>query len=119
MTPVQSEIKALEEQLRLAELGPDSNFFDHVLADDAVIVSEGRTEFAKSKIVDAHRPGKRPKFTRVDMSDITILDHGTAAVVTCKGVYLTAESTFTLKVVRVWVRKKAGWQIVAGVVSNG
>jgi hypothetical protein len=28
-----------------------------------------------------------PKFTRVEMSDMKILDHGTAAVVTCRGTF--------------------------------
>jgi len=36
MSPVQTEIAALEECPRLAELGPDPKFFDEALADDAV-----------------------------------------------------------------------------------
>ena len=35
MSTVQSEITALEEALRLAELGPDPTFFEERLADDA------------------------------------------------------------------------------------
>ena len=81
----QSEIAALEEHLRLAELGPDPKFFDEALADDLVLVAEdGQAFFAKSKVVEAHQPGKGPKFTRVEVSDMMILDHGMAAVVTCK-----------------------------------
>ena len=33
MDTVQSEIAALEERLRLAELGPDPKFFEEVLAE--------------------------------------------------------------------------------------
>lgn len=44
----------LEEQLRMAELGPDPNFFEEILDDSALL--GGRQ--MKSKIVDAHRPGK-------------------------------------------------------------
>lgn len=44
-------------------------------------------EPAKAKVVAAHRPGAGPKFTKVEMSDFKIVDHGDAAVVTCKGSY--------------------------------
>jgi hypothetical protein len=40
MSTVHDEISALKESLRLAELGPDPKFFDEVLADDAVVVSQ-------------------------------------------------------------------------------
>jgi Domain of unknown function (DUF4440) len=87
MGTVQNEIAALEKRLRLAELGPDPRFFEEALADDAVIVSQEGAFFAKSKVVEAHRPGKGLKFTRVEMSDMRIVAHGTAAVVMCKGTY--------------------------------
>jgi hypothetical protein len=119
MSPVQSEIAALEERLRLAELGPDPKFFEEALADDLVLVAEdGQAFFAKSKVVEAHQPGKGPKFTRVEMSDMRILDHGMAAVVTCKGTYESPQSTVTLKFMRVWLKKNNRWQIIAGSVSK-
>ncbi len=119
MSTVQGEIAALEERLRLAELGPDPNFFEEVLADDAVLVSQGgQPLFAKSKVVEAHQPGKGPKFTRVEMSDMSILDHGVAAIVTCQGTYEGPQSSATLKFMRVWLKKNNRWQIVAASVSN-
>jgi hypothetical protein len=118
MSTVQTEIIALEEQLRLAELGPDPKFFEDALADDAVLVSDGQAAFAKSKVVEAHQPGRGPKFTRVEMSDMKILDHGTAAVVTCTGTYENAQNKVTLRFMRVWVRNNGRWQIVAGSISN-
>lgn len=119
MSTVQTEIAALEERLRLAELGPDPQFFEEALADDAVLVSQdGQPSFAKSQVVEAHRPGKAPKFTRVEMSDMNIIDHGTAAVVTCHGTYEGPQSSVTLKFMRVWLKKSNGWKIVAGSVSN-
>ena len=117
-TAVQTEIAALEEHLRQAELGPDPKFFEEILADDAVMVSEVGAEMAKSKIVAAHQPGKGPKFTAVEMRDMKILDHGSTAVVTCTGTYATADSRFTLKFMRVWARKNGRWQIVAGSVAK-
>jgi hypothetical protein len=119
MTTVQTEIAALEERLRLAELGPDPKFFEDVLADETVIVAQdGQVSLGKSRVVDAHQPGKRQKFTRVEMSDMKILDHGTAAVVTCRGVFEGPGISVTLKFMRVWLKKNDRWQIIAASVSN-
>jgi hypothetical protein len=112
------EISALEERLRLAELGPDPGFFDAALADNAVVVGDGGEPIIKSTIVAAHQPGHGPKFTRVDMSDLTILDHGAAAVVTCRGRYEGPGASVTLRFMRVWVKLDGHWQIVAGSVST-
>jgi hypothetical protein len=119
MSTVQTEIAGLEERLRMAELGPDPKFFEEALADDVVLVSQdGQPFIANSRVVEAHQPGKGPKFTRVEMSDMKIVDHGTAAVVTCRGLYEGPKSSVTLKFMRAWVKKATDWQIVAGSVSN-
>jgi Domain of unknown function (DUF4440) len=104
------EITALEERLRQAELGPDPAFFEEILADDLLI--DGQR--AKAKIVAAHQPGAGPKFTRVEMSDFEIVDHGTAAVVTCTGRYESPQWSGTLKFMRVWLKRDGRWQIIAG-----
>lgn len=111
---VTREIMELENRLREAELGPDPDFFEAVLADDAIL--DGQR--AKAKVVEAHRPGKGPKFTRVEMSDFQIIDHGTAAVVTCKGTYEGPQWSGSLKFMRVWVKKSDAWQIVAGSIEH-
>ncbi|MBI4458663.1 MAG: nuclear transport factor 2 family protein [Acidobacteria bacterium] len=118
MTTVEMEIRALEERLRLAELGPDPVFFEEVLADDAIIVSGGEAALAKPKVIEAHRAGGGPKFTRVEMSELKIFDHGIAAVVTCQGTYEGPQINVKLKFMRVWLKKDTGWQIVAGSVSS-
>ena len=117
MSQVQDEIKVLEEKLRLAELGPDPKFFEEALADDAVLVANGKPAFAKAQVVERHQPGKGPKFTKVEMRDLQIVDHGVAAVVTCEGVYEGPQGSFTLKFLRVWLKKNGRWQIVAGAIS--
>lgn len=106
------EIRALEERLRLAELGPDPAFFETHLADDAIL--DGQR--AKAKVVAAHQPGGSAKFTKVEMSDFDIIDHGQAAVVLCRGAYEGPKGAFSLKFMRVWVKKDSLWQIVAGSV---
>jgi Domain of unknown function (DUF4440) len=119
MSLVQSEIAALEERLRVAELEPDPEFFEEALSDEVVLVAEdGQAFLAKSKVVEAHQPGKGPKFTRVEMSDMRIVDHGLAAGVTCTGTYESPQSSVMLKFMRVWVKKDNRWQIIAGSVSK-
>ncbi|HEX3071674.1 MAG TPA: nuclear transport factor 2 family protein [Thermoanaerobaculia bacterium] len=120
MSNVQTEIAALEERLRQAELGPDPSVFEELLADDVILVAQdGQPAFAKKKVVAAHQPGAGPKFTRVDVSDVKIVDHGIVAVVTCNAHYEGPQFTGTLKFMRVWMKKNDRWQIIAGSVANG
>lgn len=114
---VQKEIEDLENRLVAAELGPDPEFFREFLDDNAVMVTNGEAAFMKAKVVEAHVPGVAPKFTRVVMSEVQIIDHGVAAVVTCSGEYEHAMGIHKLKFMRTWVRKPEGWRIVAGTVS--
>ena len=111
----QHEIKTLEERLRVAELGPDPSVFEELLADDAVLVDQsGSPALAKRKVVEAHRPGKGPKFTAVEIRDLRIVEHGTVAVVTCVGSFTGPQFSGALKFMRVWQWKNGRWQIVAG-----
>lgn len=111
------EIAALEDRLRVAELAPDADVFAELLADHAVLIGEDGVPFlAKAKIVEAHRPGKGPQFTRVEITDLKIVPHDHAAVVTCKGTYYTGETSMTLKFMRVWLKSGNRWQIIAGSV---
>lgn len=109
MSDTIDEITALEERLRQAELAPDPAFFEEALADDALL--DGQP--LKAKVVEAHRPGKGQKLSRVEMHDTRILDHGPAAVVTTTGVYEGDKGSFTIQFMRVWVKKAEGWRIVA------
>jgi len=116
---VRDEIEAMEEQLRQAELGPDPSVFEHVLADDAVLVSNGDPAFAKRQVVEAHQPGTGPKFTRVELTDLSIVEQGpAAAVVTGKATYEAPGGAFTMKFLRVWLKKDDRWQIVAGSINS-
>jgi hypothetical protein len=109
------DIEVLEERLRQAELGPDPETFEDLLADNAVLVDQGgAATLAKRKVVEAHRAGKGPKFTAVEVSDLRIVDHGTLAVVTCTTAFTGPQWSGTLKFMRVWQRKNGRWQIVAG-----
>ena len=113
MTTV-DEIMKLEEELRLAELGPDPIFFQDYLADEVLL--DGQK--LKSKVVDAHHPGSLTKFTKVTMSNFEIVDHGIAAVVKCTGTYEGPKWSGTLQFMRVWLKKDNRWQIIAGTTAQ-
>lgn len=81
------EILELEEKLKQAELVPDPDFFQEHLDENMILIFDQKACSPKAHIVDAHRPEKGNKFTRVEMSDMKIVDHGNTAVVTCEGTY--------------------------------
>jgi hypothetical protein len=114
MSSTEAEILALEEKLRLAELGPDPEFFEKHIDKNMIFVGEGKAHRPKDHIVEAHSPGKGTKFTRVDMSEMNIVDHGNTAVVTVTGTYEGPLGTQVLKFMRVWAKKEEGWRIIAG-----
>lgn len=106
------EIMHLEERLRQAELGPDPSFFEEHLADDVVL--DGQQ--LKARVVEAHRPrsGKGQKFTKVEMTNFVLVEHGPAVVVTCEGAYEGPQFTGSLKFMRVWLERDGRWKIIAG-----
>ncbi|PYQ28960.1 MAG: hypothetical protein DMF57_17000 [Acidobacteria bacterium] len=59
-----------------------------------------------------------PKFTSVEISEMKIVEHGIAAVVTCRGTFEGPQFSGTLKFMRVWLKKGDRWQIIAGSISN-
>jgi hypothetical protein len=118
MSTVPTEIADLEERLRLAELSRDVQFFKDVLSDDVIMVSMEGTAFGKQQIVDAHASLQDSKFTRVEMSEMNIVDHGNAAVVTCQGDYEGPNGDYTLQFMRLWLKKGDKWQIVGGSIAT-
>lgn len=111
-----AEIAALEETLRLAELGPHLEVFERVLADNAALVDHNGSPITKKQVVEAHRPGNGPKFTRVEMTNVNAVDNGDAVVVTCTGTYEGPQGAFTLKFLRVWLKTRDRWQIIAAAI---
>ena len=52
------------------------------------------------------------------MADMTVVEHGDAAVVTCRGTYEAPNGSFTLKFMRVWLKRNGRWQIIAASVAS-
>ena len=57
-------------------------------------------------------------FTKVEMRDLQITDHGMAAIVTCTGTYEGPQWSGTLKFMRVWLKRDGQWRIIAGSVTQ-
>lgn len=114
---VSTEISALEERLRLAELGPDPTVFEELLDDNVVLFDQRGTRITKRQVVKAHCAGAAPKFTAVTMHDLIIFEHGKdAAVVSCKGEYESDRVKFFLTFLRFWLKKNRAWRIVAAAI---
>ena len=113
MTSIE-EVKELENKMVESELGPDANFFETYIADNALLDGQ----FLKQKVVDAHQPGKGSKFTSVEMSNFQFYDHGSTVVVTCTGKYISAAWSGTLNFVRVWHKQNNSWKIIAGTTAK-
>src|SRR5262245_27709151 len=114
-----AEILELEERLRQAELGPDPTFFEEALADDVVFAGPAaQPGMTKALVVQAHAPGPEPVFTRVEMANMQIVEHGDAAVVTCKGTYEGPKGSVTLTFMRVWLKRDGRWRIIAVSMAN-
>lgn len=120
MVSVEREIADLEERLRLADLKPDPVFFQNHLDDQMVLMVDGDicSHSPKAYIVDKHQPGKAPKFDRVEISDLKILDQAGTAIVTGFGSYEGPDGKFAMNFMRIWVRKTEGWRIVAGSITH-
>lgn len=118
MSLVSEEIAALEESLRLAELGPNPQFFQDVLADDVLLVSQDGSRITKQQVIEAHQPGSGPKFTRVEMRNMKIIEHGSAAVVSCRGIYEGPQGETALNFMRVWLKMDGRWQVIAASIHD-
>jgi len=49
---------------------------------------------------------------------MTIVDHGTTAVVECTGAFESDKGNFTLQFLRVWMKRDGRWQVIAGAVAK-
>ena len=107
-----SEIVALEERLRAAELGPDPEPFRELLDDHVVLLAQDGAPISKAMVVQAHEHSSRQKFERVEFEDVQMADHDDVVVVVCRTRYSAARKSFVLKTVRIWKRTDR-WRVIA------
>jgi ketosteroid isomerase-like protein len=119
---IDSEIMALEGQLRAAQLAADVATLDRLIGDDLLFTGPTGELASKGDDLAAHRDGllrfsaHNPEETRIRR----VGDH--VAVVALRtrlsGVFAGQPFSGTYRYTRVWARSNGQWQIVAGHVSE-
>jgi hypothetical protein len=116
----ESEIGALEEQLRLAMLRSDVSVLDALIADELLFVGPDGSVLGKAADLELHRSGAQ-RISQLDFTDLLVRDHGVVAVtsVMARVVGTFNEQSFSgqFRYMRTWARIGAGWQVVAGSAS--
>src|ERR1700749_836804 len=93
---VETEIAAVEERLRLAQLHSDAKSVEDLLDDHLLLLSDGSPFFAKARMLEVYKPG-RGRLVSVEWKNVQIIEFGKAAVVICRGVYQAAQMQLTLQ----------------------
>lgn len=116
---VHAEIASLEQGLCQAIVRRDPGWFEEFVADDAVLLSHEGVAMPKSLAVELHGPGSVQRYTRVDLGDLRVFDHGATAVATSTDSYQSDRGTAIYGMLRVWARENGRWQVVAGSATLG
>ena len=110
----ESEVRELEERLRLADASdaPDtSDVFAELFAPDAVLTGPtGRFEL--SALLDGHRPPKRRKFDLVAVNEMIVRAFGDTVAVSARTDYVVGSRSFAQRTLRVWHRSGRSWSVV-------
>jgi ketosteroid isomerase-like protein len=116
MTAVEREILRLENEWMAAMVKADITALDRLLADDYVGTTHEGTVWSKKMSLDAIKSGE-DKITASSLSDVKIIVHGPAAIVTA--VWTTTEHykgkdfSGAYRVTDTWFRRGGRWQCVA------
>jgi len=117
---IESEIAALEEQLRVAMLHSDLSVLDTLIADGLLFVAPDGSVVGKAADLELHRSGAQ-RISRLDFTDLLVRAHGEVAVATVaavvSGTFKGQPFSGRFRYLRTWARTRAGWQVVAGSVS--
>jgi hypothetical protein len=116
---MESEIRQLEDRLRLAMLAGDVGELDALIDDRLLFVGPDGGVYRKEEDLELHRSGAE-KLARVDLREVRIEPHGTTAVAVVvadlEGVFKGEEFEGRYRYIRTWVRSGAAWRIIAGSV---
>jgi ketosteroid isomerase-like protein len=120
----ESSVTDCEEQLRHAQLNGDVEALERLLDDALVFTAVDGSVVGKRDDLALHRSG-RLRITKIEPSDLRVLDLGDVAVVSVR---MNAEAVLDgvaarspLRYTRIWNRRREGWRVIAGhmsVISN-
>jgi hypothetical protein len=117
---IESEIAALEEQLRGAMLRSDVSVLDSLIADELLFVAPDGSIVDKAGDIELHRSGAQ-RISQLDFTGLLVRAHGEVAVTTVvavvSGIFNEQPFSGHFRYLRTWARTRVGWQVVAGSVS--
>jgi uncharacterized protein (TIGR02246 family) len=122
MSDPDSEIAALEGELRNAQLAADVSTLDRLIDDDLLFTGPTGELATKADDLAAHRSGV-VRFRSHDPEDMHIRKVGSDVAVVALRTRLVVEvhgvtHRGTFRYTRVWQRRDGRWRIVAGHVSE-
>jgi len=130
-TNTEHEILIHEEDLTAATRAIDVDTLDRLYADDILFTGVNGVTCGKAGLMDEARRGaaarqqadpNKPVVTGYDKEDIKVATHGDAAVSTFRFVITIRNQAQEIRrlyrTTNVWVRRPAGWQVIAGHTSS-
>ncbi|WP_041855410.1 nuclear transport factor 2 family protein [Candidatus Korobacter versatilis] len=118
MSSVEDEIRRVEERLRIAQLHCDPKVLDQLLDERMLLLSDGQPYFAKARIMEMYAPHAGPHLKSIHWRDSKIINFGTAAIVICRGEYISDQFNISLEFMRFWLHKGGQWKLIAGTISQ-
>lgn len=117
---MESAIRDLEEQLRLAMLRSDVAALERLVSDDLLFVGPGGATFGKQDDLELHRSG-RQKLAQADWEAVSVQAraHCAVSVVTAalSGSLDGAGFSGRFRYIRMWARHGDAWKVVGGSVT--
>src|SRR6201990_1723323 len=112
MSSVEAEIRNVEERLRLAQLHCDPKVLDELLDDHMLLLSDGQPFFAKTRIMEMYAPHPGTQLKSICWRDSQIISFGVAAIVICRGEYVSDQFDISLEFMRFWLHKADEWKLI-------
>ena len=120
MDPTEQEVRAAEEQLRLAMLANDVDALRSLLHDELTFTGPDGDIVQKDDDLAAHAQ-KKLKLSKLELFDLTVKVNGPVAHTSVRaemtGTYEGAPADGSYKYTRSWKKQDGRWQVMTGRVT--
>ena len=123
MNEVEKEILTLEEGLTQTEMLLDVEALDRIYADDIMVTAPiGICVDKPAVMAEVRQASDKAKIERYDKDSLKVRAYGDTAVssytITAKAKFEGTELNRQFCITNVWMKRSAGWQIVARHTAN-
>jgi len=120
---VEKEILKLEEQLTQTEMRLDVEALDRIYADDIMVTAPiGICVDKPAVMAEVRQASDKARIERYDKDNLKVRAYGDTAVssycITAKAMFEETEINRQFCITNVWMKRTAGWQIVARHTAN-